>query len=60
MYSNPIIDSQDVAQLLQVSHSTALRLIEDFIRFEILIEITGYKRNRIFAFDAYLLLFREK
>ena len=60
LYSNPIIDSQDVAQLLQVSHSTALRLIEDFIRFEILIEITGYKRNRIFAFDAYLLLFREK
>jgi Fic family protein len=57
LYSKPVIDSQDVAKELSINPSTALRLINDFIRLGILKEITGYKRNRIFVFEKYLQLF---
>lgn len=58
LYSKPIADAADVAEALEINISTALRLIDDFIKLKILEEITGYKRNRIFAFDDYIKLFR--
>ena len=58
LYSNPSIDANDVAKVLQISLSTALRLIEDFVKLKILIEITGLKRNRVFVFEKYIQLFR--
>ncbi|MBU3663030.1 MAG: Fic family protein [Bacteroidetes bacterium] len=58
LYSKPITDANDVALALEISVSTALRLIDDFIKLEILIEVTGFKRNRIFAFEDYIKLFR--
>ena len=57
LYSNPATDSQEVSKHLSINPSTALRLIEDFIRMGILKEITGYKRNRIFVFEKYLQFF---
>ena len=58
LYRKPIVDTSDVTDALSVKTSTALRLIDDFIRLEILTETTGFKRNRIFAFDDYIKLFR--
>lgn len=58
LYTQPIVDSTDVAKALNVNISTAIRMIEDFIRLKILIEITGYKRNRVFVFEEYIKLFR--
>ncbi|MBF2709311.1 Fic family protein [Flavobacterium soyangense] len=58
LYSKPIADAGDVAEALEINVSTALRLIDDFIKLNILTEVTGYKRNRIFAFDEYIKLFR--
>ena len=58
LYLKPIVDTSDVTDALSVQASTALRLIDDFIRLEILTETTGFKRNRIFAFDDYIKLFR--
>ena len=58
LYSNPIVDSADVADHLKISTSTALRLIEHFVAIGILVKKTGFKRNRIFAFEAYIQLFR--
>jgi Fic family protein len=58
LYSKPITDAADVAEALEINISTAFRLIDDFIMLKILEEVTGYKRNRIFAFDDYLKLFR--
>ncbi len=57
LYGRPIVDSQEVSEKLSITTSTALRLIEDFIRLGILVEVTGYKRNRIFIFEKYLNLF---
>ncbi len=58
LYSNPIADAGDVAEALGINVSTAFRLIDDFIKLKMLVEVTGYKRNRIFAFDDYIKLFR--
>lgn len=58
MYSKPIVDANEIAEVLEVNISTAHRLIKDFEKLEILIEQTGYKRNRVFVFDDYIKLFR--
>ena len=57
LYANPIVDIKKSAELLKVDFSTAKRLIDAFVRREILTEITGYKRNRLFVLDEYLKLF---
>jgi Fic family protein len=57
LYSNPVVDSQSVASALLINSSTAFRLIEDFIKLNILKEMTGLKRNRIFSFTRYIQLF---
>ena len=58
LYGNPSVDASDVAKVLEISLSTALRLIDDFVKLKILSEITKFKRNRIFVFEDYIKLFR--
>lgn len=57
LYKQPILEGIQIAELLGVHPSTANRLIEDFINLGILEELTGYKRNRIYAFQQYIRLF---
>ncbi|MBM2815557.1 MAG: Fic family protein [Ignavibacteria bacterium] len=59
LYSQPLVDSGDVVNILGINNSTAARLIDDFINLGILEEITGFKRNRIFIFKEYLNLFEK-
>ena len=58
LYSNPIVDAGMIAREMQVNVVTAHRLVQDFEKLGILVEQTGYKRNRIFVFEQYLELFR--
>lgn len=58
LYSKPITDANEIAAALEVNISTAHRLIQDFEKLQILIEQTGYKRNRVFVFEDYVKLFR--
>ncbi len=58
LYSSPMVDSSDVVKLFKINISTALRLIDDFVKLKILKEITGQKRNRNFVFEGYVKLFR--
>ncbi len=58
LYSKPVVDSMDVASGLSINNTTAIRLIDDFIKLNILKEITGFKRNRIFTFENYIKMFR--
>ena len=57
LYSKPIVDGQDFAAGLEINISTALRLIDDLVRLDILRESTGQKRNRVFVFQKYVALF---
>jgi Fic family protein len=58
LYTQPIIDTTNIAHALGVNISTAHRLVQDFERLGILQEQTGYKRNRMFIFEDYIKLFR--
>lgn len=58
LYSEPITDIQSIADATKSSVATISRLINDFLRLEILVELTGFKRNRVFAFEPYMKLFR--
>lgn len=58
LYSQPITDMQSIAIAANVSVTSISRLLNDFLRLGILVELTGFKRNRIFAFEQYLKLFR--
>mgnify|MGYP000996823307 FL=1 len=57
LYSRPIIAATHLEQALGVSTPTAQALIKDLVRLDILSEITGQKRARLYSFKSYLDLF---
>lgn len=59
LFRKPVVDIGEVEKILNIANSTANRLIKDFENLGILTELTGYKRNRIFAFSEYLALFNR-
>lgn len=58
LYSQPITDMQSIATATNVSLTSISRLLNDFVKLGILVELTGFKRNRIFAFEQYVKLYR--
>ncbi|MGC6433410.1 MAG: Fic family protein [Crocinitomicaceae bacterium] len=60
LFQIPITDSKQVSELLQISPSTANRLIKDLIELNILSELTGYKRNRKYMFKEYFKIFQRE
>lgn len=57
LYRQPIVDAADLEKALEITTPTANRLINSMIDKEILTEITGQQRGRVYAFDRYLNLF---
>ena len=57
LYRRPMVDVNLVSAELGVSFATANKLVEHLERLELVAEITGRKRDRIFRFDPYLRLF---
>lgn len=60
LYSEPIISANVIANFLKVTPATANSLIQDFVNLGILNEITGGRRDRLFAFTEYMNLFTKK
>jgi Fic family protein len=58
LYQRPIIDAAKVSKVAEISAASAYKLITDLEQFSILKEITGGKRGKIYAFTAYLQLFK--
>lgn len=58
LYRKPLVTAPEVSEWLRVSPPTANSLIQDLCKLNILNELTGYKRNRIFAFVIYLEIFK--
>lgn len=58
LYQRPVVNAAKVGDVTGVSPASAYKLIADLERFGILKEITGGKRGKAYAFEAYLNLFR--
>lgn len=57
LYSHPTVSVNGVKEVLQVSFPNANSLVEKFCKNQILFEITGQARNRVFSYSPYINLF---
>ena len=57
LYRKSIISATDLEQALQVTTPTANKLIQTFVDKNLLVELTGQQRGRVYAFERYLRLF---
>ena len=57
LYKHPVIDSKKTMEVLGVSAKTAGTLLKDFEEEGILVEYTGFQRNRSYMFNEYIELF---
>jgi Fic family protein len=60
LFSNPIVSLAEASQACSLSSKATGDLINDFVKTGILKEITGFQRNRLFAYDVYLNLFEPE
>jgi Fic family protein len=59
LYNQPIIEVGKVAELLGKSNVTSYKLVSDLEKLEILKEISGAQRNKLYVFKDYLDLFKS-
>lgn len=57
LYERPVVNAATIANVLDMTPKTVFSLIEEFEKNGTLRELTGYKRNRMYAFVKYLELF---
>jgi len=57
LFVNPITDVAKVTAICNLSKKAANDLVADFVNADILKEMTGQHRNRVFVFDRYVKLF---
>ncbi len=58
--ARPLIEISHVAKDLKLSYPTASKMVEDFVKLGLLQEMTGNARQRRFAYQAFLNLFRDE
>ena len=58
LFQKPIIDAQKVKELTNLSSPSVYKLIDELEKLEILTEITGAKRGKIYLFREYTKLFK--
>ena len=57
LYQRPMVSIGDVAGLLDLTHPSAAALVKQLESLNILVETTGYGRNRLYLFQRYFELF---
>jgi len=57
LYGQPVVSIKQVKILLDTTPNTAGKLVDDFVGKDILRELTGRQRDRLFIFDEYVRLF---
>ena len=58
MFQKPMIDSQKAKNLTGLSLPSAYKLIDDLDRLNIISEVTGAKRGKLYIFKSYVDLFK--
>ena len=56
MYATPIVNVRSVEKELDISFSSANRLLKSLTELGVLTETTGHSRNRLFVLEKYLNL----
>jgi len=59
MYRRPIFNVAMVSELLDITPQAANNLTDRLVQLELVREITGQRRNRIFRYDPYIELFSD-
>lgn len=59
LYQQPVVTSPFVAKKLELSTPTARSAVSKLEKIGLLKEISGKKRNRVYAYDPYLAILRE-
>jgi Fic family protein len=59
LYKKPVFHITDITEQLQISPTTAYTLVKQCMQLDIIKEMTGNKRNRLYMFHAYINLFME-
>lgn len=57
LYDQPVIDVMKAAEIIGKSKVSAYKLIADLEKVEILEEITGKQRDKLYIFKDYVNLF---
>ena len=60
LLKSPVVNVKDVERMTGLSQPAANALANRLEELGILREITGRRRNRMFSFDRYLMLFEER
>lgn len=60
LYKSPMINIKMVADLLGLQTNTASTLVNDFVKYGVLSEMTGKRRYRMFWFKSYILIFTQQ
>ena len=59
LYFKPIVSVENVQEIIQLSYPNANTLIRELCDVGLLEEITGQKRNRVFAYQPFLDVFKD-
>ena len=57
LFKKPVVAIKDVQAMTSLSPKAANDLVRAFVDQKILVETTGYQRNRVFVFDEYVRMF---
>ncbi|MCB1172423.1 MAG: Fic family protein [Leptospiraceae bacterium] len=57
LFGKPVVSIRDVEAMAELSNKAASDLVKAFEEHKILVETTGYQRNRVFVFQEYVRLF---
>ncbi len=60
LYRQPVLNIKIVSSLLEVPVNTASVLVNDFVKYGVLEEMTGKPRSRVFVFNEYMMIFERK
>lgn len=59
LYQRPIVSVAHVQALTTTTYTAANNLVSRLVELGVLMEATGYRRNRLFRYQAYIELFGE-
>lgn len=59
LFSNPIVNTNQIAKNLEITFPTANALVKDFMELGLFREITGFARYRWFSLSEYVNIFKR-